>query len=163
MRSLIHPQTSATVEIWEWIINIIPHSTMPKSKLLKGVPGILQWHHNGLDGVSDHQPHNCLLNCSFGRRSKKTSKIRVTLAFVRGIHRSPVNSPQKGPVTRKTFPFDDVIMSRDGEGLHKNVLEYPKPMLTHTSIRQCPVGTTLWWNWKRYMSLGYYSLCLCIG
>ena len=32
------------------------------------------------------------------------------LAFVRGIHRRPVNSPHKGPVTRKMFPFDDVIM-----------------------------------------------------
>ena len=34
----------------------------------------------------------------------------VSLPFVRGIHRSPVNSPHKGPVTRKMFPFDDVIM-----------------------------------------------------
>ena len=34
----------------------------------------------------------------------------ASLAFVRGIHRSPVNSPHKGPVTRKMFPFDDVIM-----------------------------------------------------
>ena len=32
------------------------------------------------------------------------------LAFVRGIHRGPVNSPHKWPVTRKMFPFDDVIM-----------------------------------------------------
>ena len=32
------------------------------------------------------------------------------LAFVRVIHRWPVNSPYKGPVTRKMFPFDDVIM-----------------------------------------------------
>ena len=32
------------------------------------------------------------------------------LAFVRGIHRGPVNSPHKWPVTRKVFPFDDVIM-----------------------------------------------------
>ena len=32
------------------------------------------------------------------------------LAFVRGIHRWSVNSPHKGPVTRKMFPFDDVIM-----------------------------------------------------
>ena len=32
------------------------------------------------------------------------------LAFVRGIHRSPVKSPHKGPVTRKLFPFDDVVM-----------------------------------------------------
>ena len=29
---------------------------------------------------------------------------------MRGIHRRPVNSPHKGPVTRKMFPFDDVIM-----------------------------------------------------
>ena len=33
-------------------------------------------------------------------------------AFVRGIHRSPVNSPHKGPVARKMFLFDDVIMLR---------------------------------------------------
>ena len=34
----------------------------------------------------------------------------ASLAFVRGIHRWPVNSSHKGPVTRKMFPFDDVIM-----------------------------------------------------
>ena len=34
----------------------------------------------------------------------------VSLAFVRGIHRWPVNFPHKEPVTRKMFPFGDVIM-----------------------------------------------------
>ena len=34
----------------------------------------------------------------------------ASLAFVRGIHRRPVYSPHKGPVTRMMFPFDDVIM-----------------------------------------------------
>ena len=34
----------------------------------------------------------------------------ASLAFVRGIHWRPVNSPHKWPVTRKMFPFDDVIM-----------------------------------------------------
>ena len=34
----------------------------------------------------------------------------TSLAFVRGIHRGTVNSPHKWPVTRKMFPFDDVIM-----------------------------------------------------
>ena len=34
----------------------------------------------------------------------------ASLAFVWGIHRGPVNSPHKWPVTRKLFPFDDVIM-----------------------------------------------------
>ena len=34
----------------------------------------------------------------------------ASLAFVRGIHRSPMNSPHKGPATGKMIPFDDVIM-----------------------------------------------------
>ena len=34
----------------------------------------------------------------------------ASLAFVRGIHRGPVNSRHKWPVTRKMFPFDDVFM-----------------------------------------------------
>ena len=34
----------------------------------------------------------------------------ASLAFVQGIHRGPVNSPHKGPLTRKMFPFNDVIM-----------------------------------------------------
>ena len=36
----------------------------------------------------------------------------ASLAFVRGIHRWPVNSPHKGPVTRKIFLFADVIMQK---------------------------------------------------
>ena len=42
-----------------------------------------------------------------GRRKHQNS---ASLAFVRGIHRGPVNSPHKWPVTRKMFPFGDVIM-----------------------------------------------------
>ena len=38
----------------------------------------------------------------------------ASLAFVREIHRGPVNFPQKWPVTRKMFPFDDVIMRKNG-------------------------------------------------
>ena len=37
----------------------------------------LQWRHNGRDGVSNHQSHDCLLNRLFRRRSKKTFKLRV--------------------------------------------------------------------------------------
>ena len=69
----------------------------------------LQWRHNGLGSVSNHQPHDCLLNRLFRRRSKKTTKIRVT-GLCAGNSPIPVNSPHKGPVTRKMFPFDDVIM-----------------------------------------------------
>ena len=38
----------------------------------------LRWRHNERDSVSNHQPHDCLLNRLFRRRSKKTSKLRVT-------------------------------------------------------------------------------------
>ena len=69
----------------------------------------LQWRHNGRDSVSNHQPHDCLLNRLFRRRLKKTSKLRVT-GLVRGIHRGPVNSAHNWPVTWKMFPFYDVIM-----------------------------------------------------
>ena len=37
----------------------------------------------------------------------------ASLAFVRGIHRYPLNSLHKGQVTRKMFPFDDVIMKKN--------------------------------------------------
>ena len=69
----------------------------------------LQWRHNDHDSVSNHQPHGCLLNRLFRRRSKKTSKLRGTGLCV-GSSPGPVNSPHRGPVTRKMFPFDDVIM-----------------------------------------------------
>ena len=37
----------------------------------------LEWRHNGCDGVSNLEPHHCLLNRLFRRRSKKTPKLRV--------------------------------------------------------------------------------------
>ena len=38
----------------------------------------LHWRHNGRDSISNHRPHDCLLKRLFRRRSKKTSKLRVT-------------------------------------------------------------------------------------
>ena len=73
------------------------------------IPGPLHWRHNDHNGVSNHQPHGCLLNRLFRHRSKKTSKLRV-IGLCVGNSPGPVNSPHKGPVTRKMFPFDDVIM-----------------------------------------------------
>ena len=45
---------------------------------LSQISRALRWRHNGHDCISNHQPHHCLLNCLFGCRSKKTSKLRVT-------------------------------------------------------------------------------------
>ena len=69
----------------------------------------LLWRHNGRYGVSNQQPHDCLLNLLFRCRSKKASKFRVT-GLCAWNSPGPVNSPHKWPVTRKMFPFDDVIM-----------------------------------------------------
>ena len=45
---------------------------------------------------------------------QRTYQSSASLAFVRGIHRGPVNYPHKWPVTPKMFPFDDVIMKCGG-------------------------------------------------
>ena len=79
------------------------------SCFVKGYVKSFQWRHNERVGVSNHQPHDCLLNRLFKVQIKETSSS-ASLAFVRRIHRWPMNSPQKGPVTWKMFPFDDVIM-----------------------------------------------------
>ena len=69
----------------------------------------VRWRHNGHDGVSNHQPHHCLLKCLFGCRSKKTCKLRVT-GLCAGNSPVPEKSSHKWPVTRKMFPFDDFII-----------------------------------------------------
>ena len=69
----------------------------------------LQWRHNGHDGVSNHQ-FTIVYSTVYSGANRKTHQSSASLAFVRGIHRWPVNSPHKWPVTRKMFPFDDVIM-----------------------------------------------------
>ena len=49
------------------------------STLVQVIDGLaLQWHHNGHDSVSNHQPYDSLLNHLFRCRSKKTSKLRIT-------------------------------------------------------------------------------------
>ena len=68
----------------------------------------LRWRHNERDGVSNHRRNECFLNRLFGRRPKKTSKLRVT-GLCEG--NPPVTGHlRKVPVTRKMFSFGDVIM-----------------------------------------------------
>ena len=69
----------------------------------------LQWRHNERDDVSNHWRLECVLNRLFRRRSKKTSKLRVT-GFCEGNPLVAGGSPHKGPVTQEMFPFDNVIM-----------------------------------------------------
>ena len=66
----------------------------------------LQWRHNERDGFSNHQPRDCILKRLFRHQ---TSKLRVTGLCV-GNSRVTGEFPHKWPVTRKMFPFDEVIM-----------------------------------------------------
>ena len=65
---------------------------------------------SAVPGGSIHLRFVCVLNRLFRHKRKKTSKLRVN-GFCKG---SRVDSAHKGPVTRKMFPFDDVIMSYFG-------------------------------------------------
>ena len=46
----------------------------------------------------------------YSSANQRRHQSSESLAFVRGIHRWPVNARHKWPVTWKMFPFDDVIM-----------------------------------------------------
>ena len=52
--------------------------------------------------------------------NQRKHQSSASLAFVWGIHRWPMNSPHKGPVTRKIFPFDNVIM---GTALYRPTMQ----------------------------------------
>ena len=89
----------------------------------------LHWRHNDHGGVSNHQESTIhygdvitsqmafritsltiIYSTVYSGADQRKHQSSASLAFVRGIHRWPVNSPHKWPVTRKMFPFDDVIM-----------------------------------------------------
>ena len=57
--------------------------------------------------------HAILYSTVYSDADQRKHQSSASLAFVRGIHRGPVNSPHKWPVTRKMSPFDDVIMVTD--------------------------------------------------
>ena len=109
----------------------------------------LEWLHNERDGVSNHQPNDCLHNLLFFKaQTKEKYQSSASLAFVRGIHRWPVNSPHKGPVTRKMLLFDDVIMPKGYQ------LKWDDHFISKPKWDTCDVKLAcLHWNilWDSYM------------
>ena len=82
----------------------------------------------------------------------------ASLAFVREIHRGPVNFPQKWPVTRKIFPFDDVIM---------NDLKYTHPQVqdTHINLKGYFSDYIIFMNYKhefRVYPKNYATVCVVL-
>ena len=71
------------------------------------------WHYSDfIMGVmaSKITSHTIVYSTVYSGTDQRKHQITASLAFVRGIHRWPVNSPHKWPVMRKMFPFDHVIM-----------------------------------------------------
>ena len=82
---------------------------------------------------------------------QRKHKNSASLAFVWDIHLWPVNSPHKGPITRKMFPFDDVIMKKatsQGCGLGGVAKRENK----HDSQWPCKQNLEIWMrlDWKRF-------------
>ena len=105
----------------------------------------------------------------------------ASLAFVRGVHRGPVNSPHKWPVTRKMFPFDEVIISTGSRPGHFNYRKGtnfgPKTCICYCNVhlqfkigkngyckvfsvftQQCAsTGQKPFWYWYQYFQVSYAS------
>ena len=125
-RKIMHTLSLDTyVILWKYIIIFFYYGIRCKSILIRMLGFYLsgpshdcicplQWRYYGRDLVSNHRRLDCLLNRLLRRRWQKTLKLRVP-ALCGGIHRWPLNYHHKGPVTRKMFPFDDIIM-RSGLG-----------------------------------------------
>ena len=117
---------------WSFVKGIDRSSFVSPSPMSSNAEFSLQWRHNGRDGVSTHQPHDCLLNPLFRRRSKKTSQLRITGLCARNSPvRWPVNSPHNWPVARKMCPLDDVIIW--SLLCNKLVSKLPRPYDAHVS------------------------------
>ena len=83
--------------------------------------------YNGHDGVSNHQPYDCLLDCLFRRRSKKTSKVCVT-GLSEGI----------SPVTRE-FPAQ---RTSNAENVSIWWRHHIRPLYLRTGGTEHPYPTT---------------------
>ena len=82
----------------------------------------------------------------------------ASLAFVRGIHRLPVNTPHKGPVTRKMFLFDDVITTK----LHQERIKWQKitsttNQCTYAKLHQVPI---IWSKWNKAQRTNIHTYML---
>ena len=81
---------------------------------------ITWWLHNHYNDIIMSEMPSQIISVSIvcstifaGADQRKHQSSAAPLAFVRGIHWWPVNSPHKRPVTRKIFPFDGIIMIKE--------------------------------------------------
>ena len=90
---------------------------------------------------------------------QRKHRSSASLAFVRGIHRWPVNSPRKWPVTLKMFPFDDVIMDKISQNLFQSMIHIWNGNKNY-NFRNC-MDHCLWQllGWLAYLLRLWHILC----
>ena len=88
--------------------------------------------------------HTIVCSIVYSGADQRKHQSSASLAFVRGIHRWPANSPHKGPVTRKMFTFDDVFMQNlnDDKSTLLQLMTWYRQSASHY-LNQC---------WPRFMS-----------
>ena len=85
----------------------------------------LVWRQNERDAMASQITSLTIVySIVYSDTDQRKDQITAWLAFVRGIHQWPMISPHKGPVMRKMFSFDDVIMSRT-DGCLMIIMEMP--------------------------------------
>ena len=130
-------------------------------------PVTLLWRHNGHDGVSNHHPHECLLNRPSRRRSKKTSKLRVTGLTDISQYTDVIMGPIASQINSLTIVYSTVYSGADrrkhessasltfGWGIHRRPVNCPHKWLVTqkmfpfndvimTSSRLSPVSREAW-------------------
>ena len=101
----------------------------------------LQLRHNEQDGVWNHQPHDCLLNRLFKRRSKKTSQLRVT-GLCAGT------SPGTGEFpTQMAIHAENVSIWWRHHGLSRILGWYYSGRLSSCPL--CKFLSTIWWRHRK--------------
>ena len=86
---------------------------------------------------------------------QRRQQISASLTFVMGIHRWPVNSPHKGPVTQKMLPFDDVIMTI----IFKTSLSFIISIRMYTNSIKYPYEHKSWWRHQMETFSALLAIC----
>ena len=103
--TLTHAHRSTSVQAYMYNL-IYMWSEGHRIAHVEGLSYSLQW----TIGVPNHRKSSYLFNSLFKFATKKHTEPRVTAPLCGEIHRWPVGSSHKGPVTRKMFPRHNVFM-----------------------------------------------------
>ena len=89
-------------------------TTWEGTRIIAGVTSWHRYHYSDviMSAIAYHITRLTIVYSTvYSGADQRKDQSSASLVFVRGVHRWPVNSQHKGPVTQKMFPFDDVIMA----------------------------------------------------